>query len=321
MNSKFMIGRGLRIVALAALTVVGSTTFLSAQIIGTAVDSSGNGRHGSFVETGAPLWSEIPGVPLSGIGGNAVNRLGGTTSWVAVPATDDAAFGSTSFTFEAWLNAPDPNCTGACPGNYMVRGAWVSTDTVNPGVSATFAQHSGGNISAGPNGGCCGQQVVAFGYPAPAPGWHHVVHTFEDNGDGTSTTSVYFDGVAAGPPMLVDGAADPVNNIPRDDSDFGLAIGILPFAGDNTQNVVYANPIQGFTGGYDEFAYYDTALSASQVSDHFAAASGAAGAYKAAVLADNPAGYWQFESIPEPGSVILLVMGLLSICGLARRRS
>ena len=234
----------------------------------TATDSSPNGRDGTYV---GPLWSQISGVP--GIRGNAVNRGPGTSSWVAVPATDDAAFGSTSLSFEAWLNAPNMSCTGACPGNYMVRGAWISTDTANEGVSATFAQHSGGNINASVNGGCCGQQVTSIPYPAPVPGWHHVVHTFTDNGDATTSIAIYVDGAPVGPTVLVD-AGPAGNNVARDDSDFGLAIGILPFAGDNTENVVYANPIQGFTGGYDEFAYYDYALTPLQVATHFAASAG-----------------------------------------------
>ena len=198
------------------------------------------------------------------------------TSWVRVATTDDAAFAATSFTFEAWLNAPSmSNMNGeqganACCGNYMVRGHWTSTDASNPGVSATFAQHNGGAINSTINGGGGGQPVVSVPYPSPAPGWHHIVHTFTDNGDSTTTIEAFVDGSSAGSTTVNTAMAN--NNLARDDSDFGLTFGVLPFGAFTGDG--FDNPIQGFAGGYDEFAYYDYALSPAQIATHFDAAKG-----------------------------------------------
>jgi hypothetical protein len=232
----------------------------------TAADTAGGDHNGTIV---GPLWSQIDGVDLPGIGGQAVDRGVGNTSWVRVPTTDDPTFAATSFTFEAWLNAPiTSNTNGECCGNYMVRGHWSSTDASNPGVSATFAAHNGGAINATINGGGGGQPVVSVPYPSPAPGWHHVVHTFTDNGDATTTIEAFIDGSSAGTININTAMAN--NNVARDDSDFGLTIGVLPFGAFTGDG--FDSPIQAFTGGYDEFAYYDYALSPAQVASHFDAA-------------------------------------------------
>ncbi len=74
--------------------------------------------------------------------------------------------------------------------------------------------------------------------------------------------------------------------------------GSLSQGGGNAVNIGKRN-IPGldsfyFKGSIDEFAMFDSVLSAEQIKSHFEAGSSEPGAYKNLILSHNPAGYWRF---------------------------
>ena len=108
---------------------------------------------------------------------------------------------------------------------------------------------------------------------APEGVWKHVVGVY----DGTFAR-LYMDGLlVAGPTAITPGRNFNPNNAAP------FRIGEVPNFGRN------------FDGGFDEVAFYNTALSADTVYAHKDCASTNNAGYRARILADNPLGYWPLD--------------------------
>ena len=210
---------------------------------------------------------------LSGfIAGSVAYDSTGADDYVRILDTfDNGAMASGAFTVEHWLN-PDHPASGAA--NSAVRGFFGIA-----GHPAQFIQQNGGNISAGVAAGGGGTVVSGITHDR----WTHVVWTAAPGGGGGTDLKLYFDGVEVG--------SHNTGSVAADNSGQDLAIGTLPF-GPPTDP--YSNLIQGFDGGIDEVSYFDYALSAEQVLNHYNA--------------------------PEPTSLFLLMVSILGLMGIRYRR-
>lgn len=76
-----------------------------------------------------------------------------------------------------------------------------------------------------------------------------------------------------------------------------------------------------FSGSLDEFAFYNTALTAGQIAAHFSAASSTTpGTYRSLVLGDGAVEYLPNTTpVPEPAALSLIAVGLVG-AGLFHRR-
>ena len=191
---------------------------------------------------------------------------------IADTFTNDA-LASDAYTFEHWLSPTHPTSGAA---NSVVRGFFAQ-----PGNPAQFMQQNGGNISAGVAAGG-GGTVVA---PVPHGKWTHVVWTAAPASAGGTDMKLYFDGALAGSHTT---SASAASNAGEE-----IAIGTLAFGNYGGGEDPYGTLIQGFAGGIDEVSYFNYALSADQVANHYNGI------------------------VPEPSACLLLVLGL---CGMIARR-
>jgi hypothetical protein len=182
----------------------------------------------------------------------------GSSSYVTIN-DGDALWPSGSFSLEAWVNTTHSGgdimekyaCWNACPAN-MANALWVIAfsngnaqfefrpDAANAAISSvTDSLHS---INDGQ--------------------WHHMVGVRDVS---SMMMLLYVDGalaVSASLPALQDG---PMSNL---DNDVDLiAVGASPTAGATTFTPNY-------NGAADELAYYNGALSATEVAAHFSAPTG-----------------------------------------------
>jgi len=261
---------------------------------GVAADSSSvqgtnNGEYVGGIQ-------KIPGAlgPLVETSNSAIsiNNTGtnAATDYIRVPDTfTGGAMASVDLTFEAWLK-PAFSTTGEfgdCCGNWMERGYFSAG-------GATFAQQAGDRIHAGRNAGA----PTKVG-PIEANVWTHVVVTYDGDVDANTTTqTIYFNGALAAEA----GTTNPFtpSNVPHDDSDTDLVIGLLAFG---PPEDAFNNLIQAWHGGIDEVAYYDHVLSAERVGAHFAASGGIIPDPGAWTSTDSGnwknAGNWIFQDIPD----------------------
>jgi hypothetical protein len=112
--------------------------------------------------------------------------------------------------------------------------------------------------------------------------WHHVVVTYQpgETEPNDIYEYIYIDGVGIWGNTVSTGSH---LSVP---SDF-LTLG-------NDQSKYYVS--NAFTGLIDEVAFYDTALDAERVWDHYSAATGIVRPYNVEVMTDNPVLYLRFES-------------------------
>jgi hypothetical protein len=109
---------------------------------------------------------------------------------------------------------------------------------------------------------------------AVVPGqWQHVVGVFTPTTLPAGTMTLYVDGVQVG---TAAGLYEPNTN--------------ATFCVGST-----SSPNRTFDGAVDEVAFFNGALSASQVAAHFAARTTNATGYAAQILADAPVGYWRLN--------------------------
>jgi hypothetical protein len=158
-----------------------------------------------------------------------------------------------SFSLEAWIRP------GASSDQAIVISSWRLDQNVTQGfdvgVPRTGAPRIRGRIGTGSGG----TREVEWPVTGPALGavWRHVVLTY----DGSSKAlQLFVDGNAAALESGLDYAAN-------DDASQPLRIG----AGRQLNQPAQTGPANFFLGPIDEVALYNTALSATQVQDHFKA--------------------------------------------------
>lgn len=246
----------------------------------TAVDSSGNGRDGTYVgpvsRSALGLVHGDTAVDFADVGG--FHNYGG---YVLAPAP--ATLYGADWTLECWVQFTNAE---VLQGQIPV----LVTDAL--GVRLTSILALTGTTSFGtrrhpPNA----DQFVSFGaFTFPNDGLrHHVVVTCTKVG-ANHTLDSYLDGAHVA--TNISGIADDVN----------VAAAALV----GGYSLGFGTPPGACGGVVDEAAFYATALSAARVAAHFAAANNFA-AYTAAVLADAPTNYYHLDnSLPPSVSAAVL---------------
>jgi len=225
---------------------------------GTAIDTAGGDHNGTYSSPQA--MTQIAGVPLPGIGGNAMLSPGEPSHINVGP---DAAFAGTDFTHEAWIKySPTPDRRYGSSGTWIARGPFLPKGVGGPQsgqVNQMDGEYEDGPaISAGVNGNSTNAVPHQEHTFPSADEWHHIVTTFDDLDGSNTQITFYVDGGQVLQTTVADVAVD--------DSGFGLTIGLIHIYSDR------ATPSTGFAGGYDEFAYYDKVLTSQQVANHYRAA-------------------------------------------------
>ena len=201
-----------------------------------------------------------PTSPDTAINLNGYAAYVGTTKQVNNPAT---------YSIEIWFK------TTTTSGGKLIGFGVSSTGTSNSFDRHIYMTNSGQLIF----GQYTGSVVTVTSTASYNDGfWHYAVGTY--NG---STMVLYVDGsqmgsVAAGSPQNYNGY---------------WRIGY-----DNLSNWPSVPSSYYFQGSIGETAVYSSALSATQVSNHFVAAGG--GSYDSTVLADSPTSYWKLNETTGP---------------------
>ncbi len=213
------------------------------------------------------------------------NGTAGTNTTVPfLPALNPAA--SSPFTIEFWANptASDnddsPLSNRVSAGN---RSGWAFFQR-DAATGWNFRMYNG-------NGSALGWDLT--GGTAPLNLWSHVVVTW--NG---SAALLYVNGT------LADSSNDPaLNGVYNPNTTAGT-------------NLIAAATDSGspYAGGIDEVAFYGSALSPTQILNHFnTVTSPTAGAYYTMVR--NDGALLQLSNVPEPSSAALIALAGLALCG------
>ncbi len=132
-------------------------------------------------------------------------------------------------------------------------------------------------------------------YNASTTKWRHVVCVF----DGVETRVIVDGVVVASRVLTAEQAASLEQN-----TQMPFRISGTGFNGSLTDSpLISAGGVSGNRGidaWVDEVAYYSYALTSAQCAAHFATATTAPADYRAAVLADNPTGYWPLDEAAYP---------------------
>lgn len=222
--------------------------------------------------------------PLAAAGGKAGGfiREEATQSIVPyLPALNPAA--NQPFTIELWVY-PTASSDDSSPlfnrESDNPRSGWIFFQRPeSPTAGWNFRMYNGNGSDVGWN---------LTGGSSELNTWHHLVAVW----DGSIATLYY------------NGANTNATN--------GGVGGYRPNAGPDQVLSVgrYDTGATAFTGGIDEIAFYNVALTPTQIATHFSKASSlVAGEYSSQVIADGALEYLQFtELIPEPGSAAMLVL-------------
>jgi hypothetical protein len=208
----------------------------------------------------------LGGVQLQQVSGEAglgsAADFDGFSGWVDVPALGSFP----QVTIETWLNLEGNPAGGCCTSIY-------SNDSFGGG-NIHFNIKSGRDIEHAVAGGGPNNRNTPAG-TIQSNVWYHVVATYDSTAGGD--THIYVDGVE-------------MSNLPH---------GGAPQAALVDAQIARWGNARYFDGKLDEFAIYDSVLSAEQVQAHFDAAS---------------------NVIPEPSTILLAALGLLGLLGCGRRR-
>ncbi len=233
----------------------------------------------------------IPGLtgPLLDPGDFAVGYGGGANTLVPFnPVLNPLA--NTPFTIEFWAMPSSSDNDDAPVSNRVATGnrsGWVFFQRA-AATGWNFRMYNG-------NGSEVGLQLT--GGTSTIGAWSHVVATW----DG-ATPKLYVNGADTSAPLIVTGAGGYVQN----PSGVNFSVGA---------NFDGSSPYQGRV---DETAFYNTALTPAQISNHFAAASSTTpGFYSSVVQGDGAA--LHLTNVPEPTSVALMIGGLAVLAGRRRR--
>jgi hypothetical protein len=226
--------------------------------------------------------------PLAAPGDFAVGYSGGARTTLAYnPALNPAS--NLPFTIEFWAKpfAITDDAVGPAPVFDRVssspRSGWVFFQrSPTSGWNFRMYDGNGSNVGFDLTGGTNAQNV-----------WNQIVVTW--NG---SSSLLYVDGTLA-------------DNTSTGSGVYNASTAATLSLGSYDDG---SNP---FNGSVDEFAFYQTALSAVQIANHYTlAASPTPNAYRNAVVSDGAVEYLQ--NVPEPSTALLLGAGVVS--GVCRRR-
>jgi hypothetical protein len=241
-----------------------------------------------IIQAGNPpvLYHQQPGAlandpnPCVEFTGLNENPSGG--SGAVIPRTSPLTTIKAPFTLEAWVKPALTNSYGhiLSVGSIVTNGGLNSSlvqggfDWIYSGTPNTFSitmRHGGTDTGSGVP---TSEPKTSASYP---PGqWYHVVTTY----DGTNI-AYYINGQQD---YLQNSAATAYNP----NTWMPLTIGGGRWSGSLNNE---------FAGAIDELAVYTNLLQSSDIQQHYIdGATGAAGVYKAAVLADNPLLYYRFDS-------------------------
>jgi len=210
-------------------------------------------------DNGAPVGGALLGVPGVLTGNTAIIVTNG--SHAAIPY--DANLNPATFSAEGWFRPTFVSGTTCCMAQFVegTRAGWL-VYMVASGWSFRLYNQNGTTFS-----------LNVTTTTAPVVGnWYHIVVTF----DGTTGT-IYVNDVAT--------SGTATGYVPNPSNPFTV--------GERSDNAF------GWPGTADEAAIYSGVLSAARVAAHYSAGTaGDAAAYKTAVLADAPLGYWRLDEAP-----------------------
>ena len=234
-----------------------------------------------------------------------------------IAAVYDAAFATGSRTEIPFLSQLNPTA-----GNAFTIELWV-----NPSVSSNDSSPLFNRESDSPRSGWVffqrpvgsGWNFVMYNGTGSQRGWdltggssdlntwHYLVAVW----DGSAAT-LYYNGVNTNAVNNPNGAVGYSPNTGPDPDD-RLSVGRY---GDGTEGT-------RFTGGVDEVAFYNVALTPLQIAAHYTTATTSLvdGAYRTAVTNDGALEYLQnTELVPEPTTAMLLGFGAIAFAARRRRR-
>ncbi len=263
----------------------------------TAVDSSGNEHDGTFPAKGVTLGQAS--TPILSQASTTANFNGSSGTHVSVAHT--ASMNAGSFTIAAWAD-PSANATSfqavVSERNDKGSGAagnagFILYDGPASGSSSSVWQFwLGGSQTLTYNYEGRNQNGMGLGPVATPNQWAFVVGTFSANGGPdangryTGTEDLYLNGVLE------------------------LTLNNISYLPDTSSNPLYIgggenelNPGDGFdcNGNISQVALFDTALTGSQIS----------GLYSAATA----------QAVPEPSTLAMMAAGFLSLIYFVRRRT
>jgi len=245
----------------------------------TSFNSGSLGAAGDATNT-ANVTLNLAG-PLAAPGDFAVGYSGGARTTLGYhPALNPAS--NQPFTIEYWVkpfaitndaDGPSPLFNRVSSGN---RSGWVFFQR-SPTTGWNFRMYDG-------NGGALGFELTGGTYAQDV--WSHIV--------------VVWNGIS--PVMYVNGTV-------ADNTSTGS--GIYNASTSATLSLgSYDDGSNPFNGSVDEFAFYQLALTPTQIVDHFnTAASTTPNAYRDTIIADGAVEYLQ--NVPEPSSALLLGFGMI----------
>jgi len=271
-----------------------------AQAAIVAVNSGSLGTQGNGVHMDNTGFT--PNDPLLAAGGVAAVydvafATGSRTEIPFLPALNPAT--TSPFTIELWVN-PSVSSNDSCPlfNRASDRSGWIFFQRPNDS-GWNFVMYNG-------TGSLRGWDLT--GGSSALNTWHHLVAVW--NG---SAATLYFNGVNTNAVNNPNGDVL-YNPNPGPDPDDRLSLGRYGDGTDGTR----------FTGGVDEMAFYNTALTPAQIAAHFntATTSNVPGAYSTLVLADGALEYLQnTELVPEPTAFASLAVAACLFASRRRRAS
>ncbi len=269
--------------AMAAFTLTGAV-----QAGLTSYNSGSGGAALDATNINNPV-EGLPGAVTAG-GDTAMGYSGGSHTQINYQPALNPPSGS-PFTIEFWAKpgtlvddnlGPAPVFNRVSAGN---RSGWVFFQR-SPATGWNFRMYNGAGSAVG---------VDLTGGTANVDAWSHVVVTW----DGAI-------------PILY------VNGLLADNSSVGNGVYNASTAA-NFSIGSYDDGANAFNGAIDETAFYGSALTPAQIQNHFNLATSAVpGAYSSAILIDGATLY--LRNIPEPSSMALAALGLLSAGSRRSRR-